>query len=152
MTPEAVKALEGQELGVTSWFTLDQPRIDAFADLTEDPQWIHIDPERAARTPFGGTIAHGFHTLSMLSAMFYEVIPTLDNETHGVNYGFDKLRFLAPVPAGARIRGRFVLTRADIEVPGQVTLHTAVTVEIDGAAKPAIAADWINRSYHEVAA
>ncbi len=149
MTPAAIKALEGTDLGTTNWMVLDQPGIDAFADLTDDPQWIHIDPERAADTPYGGTIAHGFHTLAMLSAMYYQVMPHVDDETHGVNYGFDKLRFLAPVPSGSRIRGQFTLAQADIDTVGQVTFHTDVTVQIDGYDKPALAARWINRSYYK---
>lgn len=135
----------GEETGLSRWFALDQPRIDAFAELTEDAYFIHTDPARAAaETPFGGTVAHGFLTLAFLSAMAYDALPTLAGRSMQVNYGFDRLRFVAPVPAGARIRGRFVLTRCDPR-PGEVTLTHAVTVEIEGQDRPAIAADWLTR-------
>ena len=100
-TPVAdLPGLVGQEIGVSRWITVDQARIDAFAEVTEDRQFIHIDPEAARATPFGGTIAHGFLTLSLLSAMTYDAVPPLEGVVMGVNYGFDKLRFLAPVLAG----------------------------------------------------
>ena len=107
-TPVAdLAGLIGQEIGVSRWITVDQARIDAFAEITEDRQFIHIDPVAAAHTPFGGTIAHGFLTLSLLSAMTYDAVPPLEGVVMGVNYGFDKLRFLAPVPAGSVV-GRHV--------------------------------------------
>jgi len=95
-----LQALIGQEVGVSKWFDVTQARIDAFADCTEDHQFIHVDPEAASATPFGGTIAHGFLTLSLASAMSYDAVAPLEGVVMGVNYGFDKLRFLAPVPAG----------------------------------------------------
>src|SRR5665213_2409439 len=101
--------LAGTETGVSKWFTIDQKRIDAFAEITEDRQFIHVDPDAARATPFGGTIAHGFLTLSMFSAFASDALPRIDGLAMGVNYGFEKLRFLSPVPAGARIRGRFRL-------------------------------------------
>ena len=113
MTPQELQGLIGQEVGLSRWFELDQGRIDAFARITEDEQYIHVDPERAAATPFGGTIAHGFLTLSLLSAMTYDAVPPLEGVLMGVNYGFDKLRFLAPVMSGSRVRGRFKLLSAD---------------------------------------
>ncbi|UYV37092.1 MaoC family dehydratase [Rhodobacteraceae bacterium D3-12] len=146
LTLDEMRALVGKEMGVSSWFEIDQKRIDAFADVTEDWQFIHVDPDAAAKTPFGTTIAHGFLTLSMLSAMVYEM-PVLDGVVMGVNYGFDKVRFLSPVPAGSRIRARFVLSELDESKPGFVTSYTAVTVEIEGHDKPALAADWIGRRY-----
>lgn len=135
--------LIGQEVGVSKWFEVDQARIDAFADCTEDRQFIHVDPEAASATPFGGTIAHGFLTLSLASAMSYDAIAPLDGATMGVNYGFDRLRFLAPVRAGARIRGRFRLLSADDKGAGRWLLKHELTVEIEGEDKPALIAEWL---------
>ena len=143
VAPEALSALIGQEMGVSDWITVDQARIDAFAETTDDRQFIHIDPERAATTPFGGTIAHGFLTLSLLSAMTYEATPPLEGVVMGVNYGFDKIRFLAPVRAGKRIRGRFTLMSADDKGGGRWLLKHEVTVEIEGEPKPALIAEWL---------
>lgn len=138
----------GSELGVSRWFEISQDRIDAFADATEDWLFIHTDPERAAReAPYGGTIAHGFLTASLLAAMAYDALPRVEGAPRGVNYGFDRLRFLTPVRAGSRIRGRFNLSRLDASRPGEVTLHYAVTVEIEGEERPALVADWITRQY-----
>lgn len=140
----------GEELGVSRWIRLDQARIDAFAELTEDRQFIHVDPVRArAQSPFGGTVAHGFLTLSMISAMAYDAEPPIIGARFGVNYGFDRVRFLAPVPAGARIRGRFVLADCDERKPGEVTLGWDLSVEVEGGEKPAIAARWLQRWYLE---
>ena len=140
-------SLVGQEVGLSRWITVDQARIDAFAKITEDEQFIHVDPERARATPFGGTIAHGFLTLSLASAMSYDAVAPLDGVIMGVNYGFDKLRFLAPVPAGSRIRGRFKLLSAeDKGAQDGVTrwlLKHELTVEIEGADKPALIAEWL---------
>ena len=151
-TLDELRALVGQEIGVSRWIEIDQARINTFADITEDWQYIHIDPDRAAaETPFGGAIAHGFLTLSMLSAMVYEAGPGLKGIAMGVNYGFDRIRFLSPVLAGSRIRGRFTLTEIDESKPGEVTYKQAVVVEIEGREKPALAADWIGRVYLEAA-
>ena len=140
-------ALIGQEVGVSRWFEVGQDRIDAFAGCTEDHQFIHVDPEAARATPFGGTIAHGFLTLSLASAMSYDAVAPLDGLTMGVNYGFDKLRFLAPVPAGSKVRGRFKLLSAEDKGPmGGGTrwlLKHEVTVEIQAAEKPALIAEWL---------
>lgn len=133
----------GQEIGVSGWIEVDQARIDAFADITEDRQFIHVDPEAAKATPFGGTIAHGFLTLSLLSAMSYDAVPPLEGVAMGVNYGFDKLRFLAPVRAGSRVRGRFRLISAEDRGGGRWLLKQEVTVEIEGAEKPALIAEWL---------
>lgn len=149
-TLDELRALIGEELGVSRWFDVDQSRIDSFADSTEDHQFIHVDPESAAQTPFGGTIAHGFLTLSLLSAMVYEAGPSLKGITMGVNYGFNKIRFLSPVRSGKRVRGRFQLLKLE-EAPGQVTYTQAVTVEIEGEEKPALIAEWIGRAYLETA-
>ena len=135
--------LIGQEVGVSKWFDVTQTRIDAFADCTEDHQFIHVDPEAAKATPFGGTIAHGFLTLSLASAMSYDAVAPLDGVVMGVNYGFDKVRFLAPVPAGSRIRGRFRLLSADNKGAGRWLLKHELTVEIDGGDKPALIAEWL---------
>ena len=132
---------------VSRWFAIDQDRIDAFAEVCEDDQFIHTDPERAAATPFGGTIAHGFLTLSMLSAMAYDAQPLPTGTAMSVNYGFDRVRFLSPVPAGSRVRGRFALAEAEERRPGELTLHWDVIVEIEGSEKPALAARWIGRRY-----
>ena len=145
--PSDLPSLVGQEVGLSRWITIDQARIDAFAKITEDEQFIRVDPERARATPFGGTIAHGFLTLSLASAMAEAVAP-LDGVVMGVNYGFDKLRFLAPVPAGSRVRGRFILMSAENKgVQDGVTrwlLKHALTVEIEGGDKPALMAEWLS--------
>ena len=112
---EALSARVGGELGISEWFRIDQGMIDAFADLTQDRYFIHIDPARAAATQFGGTIAHGFLTMSMLSAMAYQACPAVEGTKTQVNYGFNRLRFVAPVPTGSRIRGRFVLKSFDVQ-------------------------------------
>ncbi len=148
ITRDAYFALVGKEIGISGWHTVDQSRIDAFADVTEDHQFIHIDPERAAReTPFGATIAHGFLTMSLLSVFSYEALPKIEGATMGVNYGFDKLRFVSPVRAGSRVRGRFTLTEAKMRGPNELLSRTSVSVEIDGEAKPALAADWLGLLY-----
>jgi acyl dehydratase len=144
----AYQAMVGQEVGVSSWHLVDQKRIDVYADVIEDHQFIHIDPERAAReTPFGTTVAHGFLTMSLLSIMSYEVMPVIEGTTMGVNYGFDKLRFLSPVRSGSRVRGRFTLMEARLRKPTELLSRTSVSVEIEGEAKPAIAADWLGLIY-----
>ncbi len=142
-----IKKMAGQEIGVSKWFDISQERIDGFADVTEDWQYIHVDPERAAGTPFGGTIAHGFLTLSMLSAMAVDAVPRLENAVMGVNYGFDKIRFLSPVPSGARIRARFTVISARELKPGEMTMKYKAEVEIEGRDRPALMAEWISRQY-----
>ena len=146
--PSDLQSLVGQEVGLSRWISVDQARIDAFARITEDEQFIHVDPEAARATPFGGTIAHGFLTLSLASAMSYDAVAPLDGVVMGVNYGFDKLRFLAPVPAGSKVRGRFKLLSAeDKGAQDGVTrwlLKHELTVEIEGADKPALIAEWLS--------
>lgn len=137
----------GQEVGVSDWITVDQARIDAFADVTEDPQFIHIDPVRAAQTPFGGTIAHGFLTLSLLSRMAADAMLRPESIKMGVNYGFEKVRFIAPVRSGKRVRGHFVLSAFEEKRPGQYQFTHTVTVEIEGEDKPALIADWIGMMF-----
>nr|WP_249784364.1 MULTISPECIES: MaoC family dehydratase [unclassified Bradyrhizobium] len=140
----------GKEIGVSSWHLIDQPRIDSYADVIEDHQFIHIDPERAKKeTAFGTTIAHGFLTMSLLSIMSYEVMPVIAGTTMGVNYGFDRLRFISPVRSGKRVRGRFVLAEAKLRKPGELQSRTNVTVEIEGEDKPALVADWLGLIYFE---
>jgi acyl dehydratase len=109
ITLDAYKAMVGQEVGVSRWFEVAQDRIDGFADITEDHQFIHVDPDRAKATPFGGTVAHGFVTVSLLAPMAFDGQPRLTGTVMSVNYGFDRVRLMAPVRAGSRIRGHFVL-------------------------------------------
>jgi acyl dehydratase len=140
---EDIQVRVGTEIGVSDWIMIDQPRIDAFAEITEDPQFIHIDPEAAAKTPFGGTVAHGFLTLSLLSRMAADAMLRPDGVKMGVNYGFEKVRFMAPVRSGKRVRGRFALVRCEEKRHGQWQFVHTVTVEIEGEEKPALVADWI---------
>jgi acyl dehydratase len=144
----AYQAMVGKEVGVSSWHLVDQRRINVFAEVIEDHQFIHIDPERAKReTPFGSTVAHGFLTMSLLSIMSYEVMPVIEGTTMGVNYGFDKLRFISPVKAGSRVRGRFVLAEAKLRKDTELQSRTNVTVEIEGEERPALVADWLGLIY-----
>jgi acyl dehydratase len=143
VTLDEIRSKVGQEVGTSSWLTVDQGRIDAFADATEDRQFIHVDPEAAAQTPFGGTIAHGFLSLSLLSRMAAEATLLPDRLKMAVNYGFDRVRFLAPVRSGKRIRGRFTLDSVVEKAPGQYLMRHTVTVEIEGEDKPALTAEWL---------
>lgn len=140
---DAIRARIGQEVGVSSWLTMSQERISAFADATEDRQFIHVDPEAAAQTPFGGTIAHGFLSLAMLSRMAAEAMLVPESLKMAVNYGLDRVRFIAPVRSGKRIRGRFRLDSVDEKAPGQILMRHTVTVEIEGEDKPALTAEWL---------
>lgn len=133
----------GEEVGVSGWLTMDQDRIKAFAEATEDRQFIHTDPEAAALTPFGGTIAHGFLTLSLLSRMGAEAMVMPEGLAMAINYGFERVRFLAPVRSGKRVRGRFTLDSIDEKAPGQFLARHQVTVEIEGEEKPALTALWL---------
>jgi acyl dehydratase len=144
----AYQNLVGRQIGLSSWHLVDQSRINIYADVIDDHQFIHVDPERARReTPFGTTIAHGFLIMSLLSIMAYEVMPAIEGTTMGVNYGFDKLRFVSPVRAGSRVRGLFTLTEAKLRKPKELQSRTNVTVEIEGEDKPALVADWIGLIY-----
>jgi acyl dehydratase len=147
MSASALSARVGTEVGISDWFVIDQRMIDAFADLTQDHYFIHVDPVRAAATPFGGTIAHGFLTLSMLAAMAYQACPGVEGTRTQVNYGFNRLRFVAPVPSGSRIRGRFVLKRFDVQPSGRWQVIYDIRVEIEGESKPALVADWIGAGF-----
>jgi acyl dehydratase len=140
---DEIRARVGQEVGVSGWLPVDQARIDAFAEATEDRQFIHVDPEAAKQTPFGGTIAHGFLSLSLLSRMAAEASLLPDGLKMAVNYGFDRVRFLAPVRSGKRVRGRFTLDSVDEKAPGQLLIRQRVTVEIEDEEKPALTAEWL---------
>lgn len=141
-TLEDLKSRRGSLIGVSPWILVDQKRIDGFADVTEDHQFLHVDPSAAAAGPFGGTIAHGFLSLSMLSRMAKMALPPLGGVAASINYGFDRVRFLAPVPSGASVRGRFTLEAVTKRPGGQLLVHYKVEVEIEGASKPALSADW----------
>jgi acyl dehydratase len=134
----------GERLGASDWLLIDQERVNQFADVTLDHQFVHVDPERARATPFGGTIAHGFLTLSLLVALCLDFIPEIENRTLLVNYGFDKVRFVAPVRVGKRIRAVGTLAEATERKPGQVILKLDVTVEIENEDKPALVAEWLS--------
>jgi acyl dehydratase len=131
----------GETIGTSDWFVIGQDRIGQFAETTEDRQFIHIDPEAAKATPFGGTIAHGFLTLSMLAAMIAEL--DKPEVKMSVNYGFNKVRFLSPVKSGKRIRGHFKLLEMTEKRPGQWQQTVEATIEIEGEDKPALIAEWI---------
>ena len=147
VSPDDMAGFVGEEVGVSDWVALDQKRIDVFADVTEDHQFIHIDPEAAKATPFGGTIAHEFLTLSMLSRLAAGVLLVLDGVKMGVNYGFEKVRFVNPVRSGKRIRARFTLMSAEQKIPGQWSFKYAVKVEIEGEEKPALVAEWLTMQF-----
>jgi acyl dehydratase len=136
----------GDEFGPSGWLEITQERIDAFADATDDHQWIHVDPERAAGGPFGTTIAHGFLTLSLLVRFWYEVGPQLEGYALGINYGSNKVRFPSPVPVGSRLRGRFTVAAVE-EVANGMQLVLNATAELDGQEKPACAAELVFRQY-----
>jgi acyl dehydratase len=140
---DAIRAQVGNEIGMSDWILVDQARITAFADATEDHQFIHVDPAAAAQTPFGGTIAHGFLSLSLLSRMAADVMQVPDSMKMAVNYGLDRVRFIAPVRAGSRVRGRFTLDAVEDKAPGQLLMRHNVTVEIENQAKPALTAQWL---------
>ena len=138
-----IRSRVGDEVGVSSWMTVDQARIDAFADATEDHQFIHIDPAAAAAAGLSGTIAHGFLSLSLLSRMAADAMLLPEGLKMALNYGFDRIRFLAPVRSGKRVRGRFVLDSVEEKAPGQWLMRHNVTVEIEDEDKPALTAVWL---------
>lgn len=137
----------GQQVGESRWFDIDQVRIDKFANVTEDRQFIHVDEEAAAKTTFGGTVAHGFLTLSLLAAMASDGLPAIVGRKMVVNYGFDRVRFISPVRSGARVRARFVLRDVTVRAEKEVMVRTEVTIEIDGSERPALTAEWLGISY-----
>jgi acyl dehydratase len=147
MQVEDVRTSIGREAGVSNWLVVTQELIDGFADLTGDRQWIHIDAERArSESPFGATIAHGFLTVALLSRLVSEAVEVTTECKLRVNYGFNRLRFPAPVPAGARIRAR-VTPNAVRDIEGGIEIAWGVVVEVENQAKPAIAAEWLVRFY-----
>ncbi len=144
LNPATMQDAVGKELGVSDWFEVTQEDVNSFADVTRDHQFIHIDPEKAAQTPFGGTIAHGFMSLSMLSHLAEKGAGVwVENANMGVNYGFDKVRFIHPVRVGSKIRARSTLMSAEEKSPGQYLFKSAITIEIDGIEKPALMAEWL---------
>lgn len=142
-TLDEIRGRIGGEIGTSDWILVDQRRIDAFAQATDDRQFIHVDPALAAGSPFGGTIAHGFLSLSLLSRMAADVILLPEELKMAVNYGLEKVRFLAPVRSGRRVRGRFTLEAVDDKAPGQLLVRHSVAVEIDGEDKPALVGHWL---------
>jgi acyl dehydratase len=143
--PADLEAAVGRALGASEWLQVTQERVNLFADATDDHQWIHVDPQRAAAGPFGGTIAHGFLTLSLLSRLV-ETAFAVDHTRMGVNYGLNRVRFPAPVPAGARLRAHFTLLAWE-PVDGGAQMVTGVTVECEGQPKPVCVAEWVTRRY-----
>ena len=140
-----LQSLVGQEIGASEWISVDQERIDKFAEATGDHQWIHVDPVKAAQGPFGTTIAHGFLTLSLVPELFATAFDIGDVRM-GVNYGLNKVRFTAPVPSGSRVRGHFVL-HGYHPIDGGAQLTVEVKVELEGASKPACVAESLSRRY-----
>ncbi|WP_422748678.1 MaoC family dehydratase [Mycobacterium sp. WMMD1722] len=140
---EEFVAAEGSALGPTEWLEITQDRVNLFADATDDHQWIHVDPQKAADGPFGGTIAHGLLTLSLLPHFSHQLY-TVDNIAMAINYGYNKVRFISPVKVGARLRARGEITKVD-RLDGAVQATTTITVEIEGAEKPAAVAESIVR-------
>ena len=139
--------LVGTEIGVSDWMEITQDRVNAFADATDDHQWIHVDLERAATSPFGGTIAHGFLTLSLTVALTDQVPLDVGSPVMGINYGLEKVRFPAPVPVGSRIRARVGLVSVT-DVEGGIQLNRQVTIEVEGTEKPAMVAETVSRLYY----
>ncbi len=144
---DEIRGKVGASLGISPWIEVSQQSIDTFADVTGDQQFIHVDTVAAAQTPFGGTIAHGFLTLSLLSQMAAHLMLVPDTTKMAVNYGFDKVRFITPVRAGKRVRGHFKLTSIEEKQLGQWQFVHNVTVEIEEEEKPALVADWIGRVF-----
>jgi acyl dehydratase len=136
----------GDDFGPSQWLEIDQDRINRFAEATDDPQWIHVDPERAAEGPFGTTIAHGFLTLSLLVRFWYEVGSAFEDYRMGINYGVNKVRFPAPVPVGSRIRGRFTVNALE-DIEGGIQITLAGVAEREGEEKPVCAAELVFRQY-----
>lgn len=135
----------GAELGCSPWIRVTQDMIDRFASTTRDEQWIHVDPERARNeSPFGGTVAHGFLTLSLASRFSYDALTEPAGQTMSVNYGFEKLRFLTPVKPGDNLRGRFALSAVSAKATNQILLQTQLKIEIEGTESPALVAEWLS--------
>ena len=143
LNPDNMTESIGADMGTADWILIDQQRINAFAECTDDRQFIHVDPERAAKTPFGGTIAHGFLSLSMLSHFAQSVGCAFENMVMGINYGFDKVRFLAPVKVNSRVRAQARLLDVQEKKPGHFLIRQEVIIEIEGEPKPALIAEWL---------
>lgn len=142
-----LEALVGKEIGVSEWLTIDQERVNQFADATEDHQWIHVDPDKAKAGPFGGTIAHGFLTLALVVPLSAQIALDVGKPKMAINYGLEKVRFPSPVPVGSRVRARASLVSVT-EVPGGVQVNRAVTMEIEDQEKPAMVAETVSRYYY----
>jgi acyl dehydratase len=149
LTRAELDELVGKPLGLSEWLRIDQARIDAFAAVTEDRQFIHVDPKRASATPFGGTIAHGLLTLSMIVRLCWDFVPKVQGTELVLNYGFDKVRFVAPVKVDSRIRARGSLASVSERKAGQLLINMSVEIDIEGSDKPALIAEWL--SLHIVA-
>ena len=147
---EIMKMKEGEDFGVSDWILIDQEMIDQFAKVTQDPQFIHIDPERSKKeTTFGGTIAHGFLILSLASKFSLEVFPQVSEKTVTINYGFDKVRFISPVLSNSYVRGRFILKKVDVNRPTELRQVYDLSIEVKDSSSPAVVAEWITLSVYE---
>jgi len=150
MKPASLRELEqrvGEEVGVSPWVEVTQERIDTFAKAIDDFQWIHVDPARAKASPFGGTIAHGFLTLSLLSHLSERTFGFTDRKM-GINYGLNRVRFISPLPSGARVRARFTLQKFDKLADGGIQVTWNTVVEREGSEKPVLVAEWLGRHYY----
>ena len=146
LTREELFGLVGQELGTSDWFQFDQDRINKFADVTEDRQFIHVDPARAADSPFGGTIVHGMLTLSLIVHLCENFVPAIEGVRMVINYGFDRVRFATPVKADGRVRAVVMLKDAK-ERSGQILVKAKITIEVEGKSKPALIAEWLTMHF-----
>ena len=144
LTRTELDDLVGKTLGLSDWLLVDQRRINAFADVTEDHQFVHVDPVKAAATPFGGTIAHGLLTLSLIVHLCWDFVPQVEGTELLLNYGFDKVRFVAPVKVDSRIRARARLTSVSENKPRRLLINMAVEIEIENEKKPALVAEWLS--------
>ncbi|WP_109314910.1 MaoC family dehydratase [Pseudovibrio ascidiaceicola] len=150
LTVTELEGKVGEQIGLSDWVEVDQDMISTFGKLTFDEQFIHMDSERAAaETPFGGTIAHGFLTLSLASKFAVETLPGVKGRTMGINYGFNKIRFLHPVASGKRIRGRFTLDSLTRKGEGQIIQEFGLSIEIEGVESPALVAQWLTMTFFE---
>ena len=148
ITVGQLQDMQGTKLGISPWVQLSQSMVNKFADITNDHQFIHVDPKRAnAETPFGGTIAHGFLTLSQLTQMAESTLPVIEGVRMSINYGFDRIRFITPIPSDARMRAHFTLKLAEERTAGEWTLHHDITVDIESNVRPALAALGVTRPY-----
>ena len=146
LTREELFGLVGHELGTSDWFQFDQDRINKFADVTEDRQFIHVDPARAADSPFGGTIVHGMLTLSLIVHLCENFVPAIEGVRMVINYGFDRVRFATPVKADGRVRAVVMLKDAK-ERSGQILVKAKITIEVEGKSKPALVAEWLTMHF-----